>query len=304
MKSKKLLFTLGIIIMLFSTVTTKAMDNKDSHSRDALLAKIMSKIDETRVGPMELPAIDPILNPAEDNWLNREIAKVIFKDEDKFKFLTQEDFNSITELSCGISNNNIPDGCLPSQIGNLVNLKKLSIISSKYSSLIKTAYDDEDLEVDGLGINMCKDCNEIFNESQLKRLYFVEGIDLEESVLRLLINNKNLKLPKEISNLTHLTHLHLEGFISDEENLKEIGNLTNLEVLLLLNNKIHKLPKEMGNLSNLKILKIYDFVDVQLTNGLDNLKNLKYLQIGYKCKNPLKWSSTFPKVNFIFNGIA
>lgn len=80
---------------------------------------------------MNLLSIDPSLNPAEDNWLNREIAIRIFGDENRFNELTQEHFNNITKISFVTdADNNENSITIPKQIGNLVNLKSLLIVTN------------------------------------------------------------------------------------------------------------------------------------------------------------------------------
>ena len=61
-----------IICILLSNISIKASENKIIYEEPKEITK---DILETTVGPMNLPAIDPILNPAEDNNLSRIISK-------------------------------------------------------------------------------------------------------------------------------------------------------------------------------------------------------------------------------------
>lgn len=252
------------------------------------------------VGDMNLQAIDPILNPAQDNWLSREIAKIIFGDESKFNELTQQHFNIIKDLRCSINDKfNIPKGIIPSQIGNLVNLEKISIKSSNNLDLPKRTSRSESLEsleADGLELDVYNIIDQdVF--SKLNCSVNTEEVDIELSISSILDNDKNLVLPEEIENLSNLTHLHLEGFISNDEDLKELGKLKSLEVLLLLNNKISKLPKSIGNLINLKVVKIYDFALSFLPNEMSNLNNINILILGYVMLGSIPhWTYTLPNL--------
>ncbi|KAL5725606.1 histidine kinase osmosensor [Ranunculus cassubicifolius] len=60
-----------------------------------------------------------------------------------------------------------------------------------------------------------------------------------------------------------------------------IGNLTNLQILLLQNNNITgPIPKEIGRLANLKTLDISNnFLTGELPTSLGNLKSLQYLRL-------------------------
>ena len=86
------------------------------------------------LGKMKLHPIDPVSNPAEDNWLSREISRMVLGDESRYLELTQEHFNAVLELSYIES---ASEGFIPVQIGNLVNLKKISINNDSYNCNLK-----------------------------------------------------------------------------------------------------------------------------------------------------------------------
>ena len=114
---------------------------------------------------------------------------------------------------------------LPSQIGDLVNLKTLDLGNNQLTTLPP----------------------EIGNLTALKRL------DLD--------NNQLTTLPPEIGNLTALTLLNLVN-IQLTTLPPEIGNLTALKWLFLRNNQLTTLPPEIGNLTALMEL---DLSNNQLT---------------------------------------
>lgn len=101
-------------------------------------------IKNKRIGSKGLKPIDPVTNPAEDNWFNRQISFVVFGSENRCSELTQEHFDSITNLECII--NRWDFKCMeyvkgntiyvPIQIGNLTNLKSISFKQEiKYKDL-------------------------------------------------------------------------------------------------------------------------------------------------------------------------
>lgn len=132
-------------------------------------------IKEETVGKMKLQPIDPILNPAQDNFISRAVARTVFKNEDRYTELTQEHFNGIGYLTC---NHYVKDNLyVTNQIGNLVNLRSITFKSNEYRC--------------------------------------------------------DLKLPKEIDNLSNLRYLVIKGFKCDDKDIEEIYKLPKLDNLCL-----------------------------------------------------------------------
>lgn len=113
-------------------ISVKANDNK-------ILLKNGKQRPLEEVGEMKLMSIDPVLNPAQDNWLSREISRIIFRDEDRYDELTQEHFNSVTKIKYTYYNkkHNSKLFFVPEQIGNLINLEDLSIKDSFNFKILK-----------------------------------------------------------------------------------------------------------------------------------------------------------------------
>ena len=107
-----------------------------------------------------------------------------------------------------------------------------------------------------------KDKEKIFN---LKGLYIGGRGDLPE-------------LPKEIGILTNLEILIIRCN-NLKELPKEIFNLINLEELHISSHNLTELPKEIGNLTNLKILDIDCYNLNELPKEIFNLINLEKLRI-------------------------
>ena len=188
-------------------------------------------------------------------------------------------------------------GSIPSEIGNLVNLKSLDLFDNEFTGSIPP-------EIGNL-INL----TELFLHSnpgltgsippQIGNLVNLTTLDLRG-------NELTGSIPSEIGNLTNLTYLNLSGneltgFIPSEiwnlTNLNyiilhsneltgslpsEIRNLTNLKNFILHGNELTgSLPSEIGNLVNLYIL---DLRENQFTGSIPseiwNLTNLNYLLLG------------------------
>ncbi len=85
-------------------------------------------------------------------------------------------------------------------------------------------------------------------------------------------------LPSEIGNLTALEYLWV---VNSEltELPAEIGNLTALKTLFLGSNKIEQLPAEIGALNSLEELGLMDNGLSSLPEEIGNLSNLKYVYL-------------------------
>ncbi|MCA9427418.1 MAG: leucine-rich repeat domain-containing protein [Candidatus Omnitrophica bacterium] len=86
-------------------------------------------------------------------------------------------------------------------------------------------------------------------------------------------------LPPQIGQLTNLQKLVLKGI--DFKSLPpEIGQLTNLEELSLRDTRLDSLPVEIGQLSKLRTLCIYDSLLASLPPAIGQLRNLRKLDLG------------------------
>lgn len=87
--------------------------------------------------------------------------------------------------------------------------------------------------------------------------------------------------PVEITRLRRLHYLDFSG--TNVTSLSPaIGNLTNLDTLVLDDNRLNSLPNELGNLTNLKFLSLRGNRNLRaLPASLANLKNLECLALGY-----------------------
>nr|CAG8506651.1 11654_t:CDS:10 [Entrophospora candida] len=97
--------------------------------------------------------------------------------------------------------------------------------------------------------------------------------------------NQLSKLPKEMSNFTHLRYLNLSqnAFIEFPEAL---CSMPSLKILDISKNKICKLPQDFGKLMTLQLLKISKNQIKRLPKYIADMKDLQYLKIDF---NPIKF---------------
>jgi len=95
-----------------------------------------------------------------------------------------------------------------------------------------------------------------------------------------LSHNELTELPKEIWSLVNLTHLNL-SYNELTELPKEIGNLVNLTELWIGGNKLTELPKEIGNLVDLTDLDINDNPFIEFPKEILSLVNLRELNLSH-----------------------
>ena len=132
---------------------------------------------------------------------------------------------------------------LPSDIGNLINLIKLSISSRSITELPITI---------GLLTKLIK--LECVRNYQLK--YIPTELGLLTNLTELIFNSCDIvRIPTEICKLTKLYYLKLEYNKLNKLPI-EIGKLTNLITLMLSYNEFTYLPTEIGHLTNIIILDI------------------------------------------------
>ncbi|MBW4580093.1 MAG: leucine-rich repeat domain-containing protein [Tildeniella nuda ZEHNDER 1965/U140] len=158
--------------------------------------------------------------------------------EELLQIIKQAVLEEATELD--LSGSNLT--ALPPEIGQLINLSKLSLRLNRITKLPR----------------------EIFQLTNLKRLY--------------LYSNQLTTLPPEIDQLTNLSELDL----SDNQLTtlpSEVGELTNLEALDLRRNQLTTLPSEVGQLVNLRVLDLRHNQLTALPPELAQLTQLRTLDI-------------------------
>ena len=174
------------------------------------------------------------------------------------------------------------EGDIPEEFGNLINLE--------YLNLYGTRVGRDNMDVLG-------------NLTKLKELYITAYAPVPAQFANL-VNLEILYLgthepmdipapfpfPLFLTNMTHLKELYLMSQIKGDVP-PQIGNLSNLEVLVLQRNfELGSLPAEIGVLSKLKTLKIIQYgVPGPVPFQLTNLTNLEELSL-----HDTEFTGTFP----------
>ncbi|MES2574390.1 MAG: leucine-rich repeat domain-containing protein [Bacteroidota bacterium] len=159
--------------------------------------------------------------------------------------------NSLTRFSYGGELTTV----IPKEIGNLKNLKNLTLYSLPLKEIPKEIGNLESLQT--LFIHDTKGDN-------------IKGGPFTTGGMQY--------IPKEIGNLQSLEHLELEN-----NNLmevpKEIGSLNKLTDLGLRDNNLKSLPKEIYNLQNLELLDLSNNPLVSISEDISKLKKLRLLNL-------------------------
>ena len=160
-------------------------------------------------------------------------------------------------------------GEIPPELGNLTNLRVLSLFNNQLSGEIP----HELGSLTNLEWLQLFD-NELSGEvpHELGSLTNLEGLSLND-------NQLNGELPPELGSLANLTYMGLFGNRLSGELPSELGSLTNLEWLDLSNNRLSgELSSELGSLTNLERLYLGDNeLSGELPPELGSLANLTHL---------------------------
>lgn len=260
-------------------------------------------LSETEVNPMGLPDIDPVTNPASDNWLTREVAKQVGKSN--ISNLTQEDFNKVRYIEANSSNiKEIPKeianlyylnslylvnneiSYIPPEIGNLINLQFLNLGDNKIEIIPSEIGNLTNIGVLGIAQNKIKYLPpELFNLTtvHLLALFYNQITTIPDEINKMvnlqslyIDNNPISSFPDDLHGLSKLSSLSL-----DRTKLKDfpiaITNIPKLAFLGLSYNEISVIPPEIKNLCNLNYLQLsnnkINFLPIELKD-LVNLKRL------------------------------
>ncbi|HEY9623287.1 MAG TPA: DUF4347 domain-containing protein [Crinalium sp.] len=198
--------------------------------------------------------------------------------------------NRVSDID--LSNNNL-SGTIPSELGNLANLKTLVLRQNKLSGTISSALGQlGSLTYLNLRDNQLSGSipSELGNLSSLQELYLYRN-QLSGTIPSELANLNSLQtlslqsnqlsgtIPVALSNLSNLTNLNLGGNQLSGSIPIALSNLSNLTSLILYNNQLSgSIPVELSKLSNLTAL----FLSSNQLSGsipaeLGNLAKLSYL---------------------------
>jgi len=167
-------------------------------------------------------------------------------------------------------------GILPSEIGNLTNLKELLASGDNLQGDLPPSVGNL---TDLIKINLSRN-----DFSGTLPPEWGNLVNLEE----LILTNNNIEgsIPTEIGNLTNLKDLELIENLFSGSIPTEIGQLTNLQWLGLgLNPLSGSIPTEIGNLTNLEVLGIWaNILTGPIPTEIGNLTHLWFLNL---CCNQL-----------------
>ena len=164
--------------------------------------------------------------------------------------------NRVSKL--GLSQKNL-NGAIPSELGNLSNLRVLSL------SYNATFDNDNLIWIGGLTGALPP---ELGNLSNLTGLYLTN-------------NQLTGEIPSQLGNLSSLTYLVLRSNRLTGEIPSQLGNLSNLRSLDLSWNQLTgEIPSQLGNLSNLHELYLsWNQLTGEIPSQLGNLSNLRDLHL-------------------------
>jgi Leucine-rich repeat (LRR) protein len=211
-----------------------------------------------------------------DNWTDNNGWKTPPLDIDGFAMPgTEGSWKGVTVSGDHVSHidldSNQLSGSIPSQLGNLSKLERLSLTANPLSGGIPSQLGNLSnlLELD-LGGNLLSGSipSQLGNLSKLEKLY-------------LGFNQLSGSIPSELGNLNNLEHLFLFNNQLSGSIPSELGNLSNLEYLLLYDNQLSRsIPSELGNLSNIREIALgFNRLSGSIPSQLGNLSNLTYLRL-------------------------
>ena len=192
---------------------------------------------------------------------------------------------------------NLLSGAIPSELGNLVNMTTLTLGQNNLSGPIPTELGnlanltELNLAFGQLSGSIPTELGNLVNLTTLtlsrNKLSGTIPTELGNLVnlttLTISINEVSGPIPTELGNLTNLTTLGLEGNRLTGPIPTELGNLANLTTLSLWGSRLSgPIPTELGNLTNLKILYLgSNQLSGTIPTELGKLTNLTSLRLHY-----------------------
>lgn len=198
-------------------------------------------------------------------------------------------------IGINLFNNNL-SGNIPSEIGQLKNLKRLNLRSNKLNGIISTQVGqltnliELDLCHNQITGEIPKEIGQLTNLIDLALNFNQLSGNIPEEIcqlsnlmgLGLYQNQLSGNIPAKIGQLTNLLNLNLVANQLSGAIPAEIGQLTKLTVLRLSGNKLYgSIPSEIGKLTNLTILELgSNQLSGIIPPEIGQLTNLTFLVLG------------------------
>ena len=222
--------------------------------------------------------INPVSNPATENWLTTLIAKqIVGSPKPTPSQLTQEQFDSIETLVIKtVPGSGKTPWEAPKELANLRNLKEIEF---------------QALTTEKVFNNTPNEMFEIPSLKKLKVTYYKGNFpaklclatQIEELELLngsgTLGSSKQTVIPQEFGNLVNLRRLNIQETMSNLSFPASIGNLVNLQSIEISDGEGVIFPDEIGKLQQLEIFNTANVVMDEFPAGLTNCKNLKELSL-------------------------
>lgn len=222
--------------------------------------------------------INPVSNPATENWLTTLIAKqIVGSPKPTPSQLTQEQFDSIETLVIKtVPGSGKTPWEAPKELANLRNLKEIEFQALTTESVFN---------------NTPNEMFEIPSLKKLKILYYKGNFpaklclatQIEELELLngsgTLGSSKQTVIPQEFGNLVNLRRLNIQETVSNLSFPASMGNLVNLESIEISDGEGVTFPEEIGKLQQLEIFNAAYVVMDEFPAGLTNCKKLRELSL-------------------------
>ncbi|ORX68906.1 L domain-like protein [Anaeromyces robustus] len=175
---------------------------------------------------------------------------------------------------------------IPNEIGNLKKLNELDLDNNCINELSSNLIGKKYVSFENNSASYCYSCERLKEQvcSSCNDNDFECAINSKGQIYHLKINNQDFGngIPDIIFELTSINELYLlNDKISSISN--KIGNITNLKRLDIRENNIETLPDNIGNLNKLKYLKLSKNPLTIFPSSVLNLKSLLYLYLS-NCK--------------------
>ncbi|WP_027292480.1 leucine-rich repeat domain-containing protein [Robinsoniella sp. KNHs210] len=222
--------------------------------------------------------INPVSNPATENWLTTLIAKqIVGSPKPTPSQLTQAQFDSIETLVIKtVPGSGKNPWEAPKELANLRNLKEIEFQALTTESVFNNT-PDEMFEIPSLkklkityykGNFPAKLCL----ATQIEELEILNGSGT-------LGSSKQTVIPQEFGNLVNLRRLNIQETMSNITFPESIGNLVNLQSVEISDGEGVIFPEELGKLQQLEIFNAANVVMDEFPGGLTNCRSLKELSL-------------------------